>query len=96
MGVKFDGKTLKDGSKTIANITNDKQIREGSSTGGKVLANVTGGKQLREGSSTGGTVIANFSSYVREGSSSGGSKANSFDGFDSSAISWALWYLFCK
>ena len=45
--MKFDGKNLKDGSRTIANVRGDK-IYEGSSTS-KCLANVRSGK-LYEGS----------------------------------------------
>ena len=37
MGMKFDGKTLKDGSKTIANVKNDR-VYEGTSSS-KTLAN---------------------------------------------------------
>ena len=46
--MKFDGKSLKDGSKTIANVRGDK-IYEGSSNS-KCLVNVRGDK-IYEGSS---------------------------------------------
>ena len=46
--MKFDGKTLKDGSKTVANVRGDK-IYEGSSMS-KCLANLRGDK-IYEGSS---------------------------------------------
>ena len=51
--MKFDGKNLKDGSRTIANVRGDR-IYEGSSTS-KCLANVRSGK-LYEGSTTSRTL----------------------------------------
>ena len=51
--MKFDGKSLKDGSKTIANVRGDK-IYEGSSNS-NCLANVRSGK-LYEGSSNSRTL----------------------------------------
>ena len=43
MGIKFDGKDIKDGSRTIANFRDGKNLRDGSSSGGKVLGNVRDG-----------------------------------------------------
>ena len=40
MGIKFDGKNIKQGSRTIANFIDGKNLRDGSSRGGKVLGNV--------------------------------------------------------
>ena len=39
MGLKFDGRYLKDGGKTLANVHRD-ALKEGSSSGGRTLGNL--------------------------------------------------------
>jgi len=92
---KFDGKTLKSGGKTIANVSG-MNIRKGS--GGSVVANISGDK-VREGS--GGSVLFNLrGTDIRKGS--GGSKLatmkdveKSIDGHGGITLA-ALWYCFVR
>jgi hypothetical protein len=63
--MKFDGKSLKDGSKTIANVRGDK-IYEGSSNS-KCLVNVRGDK-IYEGSSNSNCLANVRSGKLYEGS----------------------------
>ena len=92
MGMKFDGKTLKDGSKTLANVRGDK-IMEGTSSS-RTLANIRGDKLMDKTSSS--TCLANYRSGKVYEKTSSSTKANSFDGFRGAKTDWALWYLFCK
>ena len=92
---KFDGKYLKHGGTTIANVSGDK-IRKGS--GGSVVANIKGDK-VREGS--GGSVLFNLrGTDIRSGS--GGSKLatmkdveKDIDGLGGITLA-ALWYCFVR
>ena len=73
MGLKFDGRYLKDGGKTLANVYRD-ALKEGSSSGGKTLGNLYR-DIVKEGSSSGGKSLCNISrGDIKEGSSSGGRK----------------------
>lgn len=92
---KFDGKTLKFGSKTIANISGDK-IRKGS--GSSVEANIRN-EQIRKGS--GSSVLANVRGRdIRQGS--GSSKIATMDDVDKAiegpggTTKAALWFLYVK
>lgn len=92
---KFDGKVLKDGSKTIANVKDD-AIREG--IGSRVIANIKG-DDIREG--TGSKVLYNLKGDdIRQGT--GSSKIatmkdvnRDIDGHGRLHIA-ALWLLFCR
>ena len=64
--MKFDGKNLKDGSRTIANVRGDR-IYEGSSTS-KTLVNIRGDR-IYEGSSTSKCLANVRSGKLYEGSS---------------------------
>ena len=83
MALKFDGKFLKEGSKTLCNF-DGKIIREGYSTGGKALCNVDG-DNIREGYSRGGKILIKVSDAARKiGATSRGPSTA------------AMWYLFCR
>ena len=92
MGMKFDGKTLKDGSTTLANVRGDKIMDKTSSSA--CLANVRGDKLMDKTSSS--ACLANYRSGKVYEKASSSAKAKSFDGFRGATIDWALWYLFCK
>ena len=83
MALKFDGKFLKEGSKTLCNF-DGKIIREGYSTGGKALCNVDG-DNIREGYSRGGKILIKVSDAARKigATSQGPSTA-------------AIWFMFCR
>ena len=81
MALKFDGKFLKDGSKTLCNVRGNK-IYEGSSAA-KVLANVRGDK-IYEGSSAAKVLIKTSDAARKIGATSRGH------------LTAAIWYLFCK
>ena len=72
--MKFDGKNLKDGSKTVANVKNDR-IYEGHSTS-KTLANVKGDR-IYEGHSTSKTLgkMKDVDKAISGGGSGGTTKA---------------------
>jgi len=104
MALKFDGKMLKDGSRTIANLSSD-ILREGSSSGGKALGNIKSGDIIRAGNSSGGSSLCNVKDgkNIREGNSAAGSKLVSIDdaakkiGATSKGPSTALvWYFFAR
>ena len=83
MALKFDGKFLKEGSKTLCNF-DGKIIREGYSTGGKALCNVDG-DNIREGYSRGGKILIKVSDAAREiGATSRGPSTA------------AIWFMFCR
>jgi len=92
---KFDGKNLKRGSTTIANVSG-KNIREGS--GGSTVANISG-NNIRQGS--GGSTLCNVSGdNIRQGS--GGSTIakmsdvrKEIDGPGGITLA-ALWYCFVR
>ena len=92
---KFDGKYLKRGGTTIANV-NGKNIRKGS--GGSTVANISGDK-VRQGS--GGSTLINVSGdNIRQGS--GGSTIakmrdvrTQIDGPGGVTLA-ALWYCFIR
>jgi len=92
---KFDGKYLKYGGKTIANVSGNK-IRKGS--GSQVVANING-DHIREGS--GSKVIATLKGEdIREGSGSSRiAKMNDIrkeiDGLGGVTLA-ALWYCFIR
>lgn len=93
--MSFDGTRLKDGGKTIANVSG-KQIREG--TGGKVIANISG-DSIREGS--GGKVLFNISGdNIRQGS--GGAKVATMKDVHNAIagpgknVKAALWLFYCR
>lgn len=105
MAIKFDGEYVKDGSRTVGNLLDGKNLREGSSRGGKVLGNIASGDEVREGSSRAGKVLCNVKDgkYIRQGSSSAGSKELSLAdaakqiGASSYGPSTALvWWFFCR
>ena len=81
MALKFDGKLLKDGSKTLCNVRGNK-IYEGSSAA-KVLANVRGDK-IYEGSSAAKVLIKTSDAARKIGATSRGT------------LTGAIWYLFCR
>ena len=81
MALKFDGKFLKDGSKTLCNVRGNK-IYEGSSAA-KVLANVRGDK-IYEGSSAAKVLIKTSDAARKIGATSRG------------PLTAAIWYLFCR
>ncbi len=92
---KFDGKYLKYGSKTIANVSGD-NIRKGS--GSITEANIRN-DQIRKGS--GSTVLANVRGRdIRQGS--GSSKIGTMDDVDKAiegpggTTKAALWILYVK
>ena len=83
MALKFDGKFLKEGSKTLCNF-DGKIIREGYSTGGKALCNVDG-DNIREGYSRGGKILIKVSDAARKiGATSRGPSTA------------AMWFKFCR
>ena len=83
MALKFDGKFLKEGSKTLCNF-DGKIIREGYSTGGKALCNVDG-DNIREGYSRGGKILIKVSDAARKiGATSRGPSTA------------AIWFMFCR
>ena len=93
--LKFDGKSLKDGSKTIANVSGT-NIREGS--GSKTVANISG-NNIREGS--GSKVLFNVSGDdIRQGS--GSSKMATMKDVDAQIdgpgkiVKAALWAYYCR
>ena len=92
MGMKFDGKQLKDGSTVIANVRGDKIYEKNSSS--TMLANVRGDKLYEKNSSS--TVLANIRSGKVYDKNSSSTKKDTFDGHQGSAIHWALWYLCCR
>lgn len=92
---RFDGKTLKFGSRTIANVSGDR-IRKGS--GSSTEGNIRN-DQIRQGS--GSKVIANVRGRdIRQGS--GSSKIGTMDDVDKAiegpggVTKAALWVLFVK
>ena len=92
---KFDGKYLKRGGSTIANVSGNK-IRKGS--GGSTVANISGNK-IRQG--TGGSTLCNISgNNIRQGT--GGSRIatmrdvrKQIDGPGGVTLA-ALWYCFIR
>ena len=92
MGMKFDGKQLKDGSTVIANVRGDKIYEKNSSS--TMLANVRGDKLYEKNSSS--TVLANIRSGKVYDKNSSSTKKDTFDGHQGLAIHWALWYLYCR
>ena len=89
MGLKFDGRYLKDGGKTLANVYRD-ALKEGSSSAGRTLGNLYR-DIVKEGSSSSGKSLCNVSrGDIREGSSSGGRKLISLK--DAAKKSW----IFCS
>ncbi len=96
MALKFDGKYLKDGGRTLCNVSGDK-IREGS--GIKTLCNIKGGT-IREGS--GIKTLCNVSGgYIREGSGikkliKTSDAARKIGATFQSPLVAAIWYLFCR
>ena len=81
MALKFDGKCLKDGSKTLCNVRGNK-IYEGNSIA-KVLANVKGDK-IYEGNSIAKVLIKTSDAARKIGATSRGPSTA------------AMWYLFCR
>ena len=95
MSLKFDGKKLKDGGKTLANVNGDR-IREGNGT--KTLLNVRDDK-IREGNGT-KTLFNLKKNDIREGS--GTRKIADMDDVKDDidgpggVMLAALWVLFCR
>lgn len=92
---RFDGTTLKEGGKTIANVKGN-DIREGA--GGHVIGNIKG-DAIRQGS--GGTIIFNVKGDdIRQGS--GGSRIGTMKEVDKAidgpgkTVKAALWVLCCR
>ena len=81
MALKFDGKYLKDSSKTLCNVSGNK-IYEGN-TQNKTLANVKGDK-IYEGYSNSKTLIKTSDAARKIGATSRG------------PLTAAIWYLFCR
>ena len=81
MALKFDGKFLKDGSKTLCNVRGNK-IYEGSGTF-KVLANIRGDK-IYKGSGVFKVLIKTSDAARKIGATSRG------------PLTAAIWYLFCR
>ena len=69
MGLKFDGRYLKDGGKTLANVYRD-ALKEGSSSGGKTLGNLYR-DIVKEGSSSGGRKLISLNDAAKKIGSSG-------------------------
>lgn len=93
--LKFDGTKLKDGAKTLANVSGS-SIREGSSV--KTIMNISG-DNIRQGS--GVSTIANVKGDdIRQGS--GISKIGTMKDVDKEIegpgkiIKAALWFYFCR
>ncbi|WP_127716744.1 hypothetical protein [Halobacteriovorax sp. HLS] len=93
--LKFDGTKLKDGGRTIANVSGDR-IREG--TGSRTVLNISGDK-VREG--TGSRTLFNVSGdKIREGT--GSRKIADMDDVDKSidgpgkVVKAALWFYFVR
>lgn len=93
--LKFDGTSLKDGAKTIANVSGN-NIREGS--GPKTVANING-NNIREGN--GPKVMFNISGNdIRQGNSP--SKIATMKDVDAQiegpgkVVKAALWLYFCR
>ena len=99
MALKFDGKFLKDGSKTLCNVRGNK-IYEGSSAA-KVLANVRGDK-IYEGSSAAKVVVNVRGDKIYEGSSAAkvliktSDAARKIGATSRGPLTAAMWYLFCR
>ena len=74
MGIKFDGTFVKNGSRVVANMKRNDELKEGSSSGGKTLGNIKRRDEVKLGSSSGGKTVCNVKDgrNIREGSSSGG------------------------
>ncbi len=81
MALKFDGKFLKDGSKTLCNVRGN-TIYEGSSNS-KPLCNVRG-DEIRQGSGNSKTLIKTSDAARKIGATSRG------------PLTAAIWYLFCR
>ena len=81
MALKFDGKYLKDSSKTLCNVSGNK-IYEGN-TQNKTLANVNGDK-IYEGNTQNKTLIKTSDAARKIGATSRG------------PLTAAIWYLFCR
>jgi len=83
MALKFDGKFLKEGSKTLCNL-DGRIVREGNSSSGKSLCNVDG-NNIREGNSTSGKILIKVSDAARKiGATSRGPSTA------------AIWFMFCR
>lgn len=89
---KFDGKTLKEGSRTVANVSGNNIRKESGST---TIANISG-NNIRQGS--GSTTIANVSGAdIRQGS--GSTKIGTMKDVDAAiegpggVIKAALWFV---
>ena len=81
MALKFDGKFLKDGSKTLCNVKGNKIYPRLSSNG--ALANVRGDK-IYPGLSSNGALIKTSDAARKIGATSRG------------PLTAAIWYLFCR
>ena len=81
MALKFDGKFLKEGSKTLCNFDGN-IIRDGSSSG-RALCNVDG-DNIREGSSSGKILIKVSDAARKIGATSQGPSTA------------AMWFMFCR
>ena len=68
MGLKFDGRYLKDGGKTLANVHRD-ALKEGSSSGGRTLGNLYR-DIVKEGSSSGGRKLISIKDAAKKIASS--------------------------
>ena len=102
MALKFDGKFLKEGSKTLCNF-DGRIVRDGFSSGGKSLCNVNG-KIIREGFSSGGKALCNVEgNNIREGNSTGGKiliklsdAARKIGATSRGPSTAAIWFMFCR
>ena len=102
MALKFDGKFLKEGSKTLCNF-DGRIIRDGFSTGGKALCNVNG-KIICDGFSSGGKALCNVEGdNIREGFSTGGKilikvsdAARKIGATSRGPSTAAIWFKFCR
>ena len=59
MGIKFDGTFVKNGSRVVANMKRNDELKEGSSSGGKTLGNIKRRDEVKLGSSSGGKTVCN-------------------------------------
>ena len=85
MGMKFDGTYFKNGSTTLGNVKDGKNLRDGQSSGGRVLGNVADGKNIRDGQSSAGRTIIKIADAAKKiGTSSQG---------PTTAL---VWYFFAK
>ena len=84
MGMKFDGTYFKNGSTTLGNVKDGKNLRDGQSSGGRVLGNVADGQNIRDGQGHGRVLIKLSDAAKKIGTSAQG---------PTTAL---VWYFFAK